>query len=80
MSDTCTCLKCGNSLGNLGGKQRGFQPNDGLAFLTRGHYGTTYFDPMDGSYLEIVICDRCIEVAENSGIVYRSPSPVQERD
>jgi hypothetical protein len=36
------------------------QPYDGLAFQSQGHYGSTVFDPMDGTYLEINICDECL--------------------
>ena len=39
---------------------KGFQPTHGLAFITYGHYGSTYFDPMNGDYLEICICDVCL--------------------
>lgn len=36
-------------------------PINGTAFRTYGHYGSTVFDPMDGSFLEIVICDNCLK-------------------
>jgi hypothetical protein len=36
-------------------------PIDGTAFRTYGHYGSTVFDPMDASYLEIVVCDPCLK-------------------
>ena len=35
-------------------------PIDGTAFRTYGHYGSTVFDPMDASYLEVVVCDPCL--------------------
>ena len=35
-------------------------PIGGTVFRTYGHYGSTVFDPMDGSYLEIVVCDDCL--------------------
>jgi hypothetical protein len=35
-------------------------PMGGLHFRTHGHYGSTIFDPMDGSYLDIAICDGCV--------------------
>lgn len=35
-------------------------PVDGTVFRTYGHYGSTVFDPMDASYLEIVVCDQCL--------------------
>jgi hypothetical protein len=36
-------------------------PIGGTAFRTYGHYGSTVFDPMDASFLEIVICDTCLK-------------------
>jgi len=36
-------------------------PINGTAFKTYGHYGSTVFDPMDGSYLDIVVCDSCLK-------------------
>lgn len=39
------------------------QPLDGLAFSTGGAYGTTLFDPMDGSTLEVNVCDPCLRKA-----------------
>jgi hypothetical protein len=40
-------------------------PIGGTAFRTYGHYGSTVFDPMDASYLEIVICDPCLKSRKN---------------
>jgi hypothetical protein len=40
-------------------------PIDGTAFRTYGHYGSTVFDPMDASYLEIVVCDPCLRSRKN---------------
>lgn len=39
------------------------QPYKATAFSTQGHYGSTFFDPMDGSHLEINICDECLNKA-----------------
>lgn len=36
-------------------------PIDGTVFRTYGHYGSTVFDPMDASYLEVVFCDPCLK-------------------
>ena len=41
---------------------------NGVAFASYGHYGTAYFDPMDGSKIEIVICDPCL--TENEECIY----------
>jgi hypothetical protein len=35
-------------------------PSDGCAFTSYGHYGSTVFDPMDGTFLELNICDKCL--------------------
>lgn len=66
----CECIKCSKAMNNIADK--GLQPSGGLAFSTRGHYGSTYFDPMDGTYLEIAICDECLREIEKAGYVYRS--------
>jgi len=36
-------------------------PIGGTVFRTYGHYGSTVFDPMDASYLDVVICDLCLD-------------------
>lgn len=36
-------------------------PLGGTVFRTYGHYGSSVFDPMDASYLDIVICDSCLK-------------------
>lgn len=69
---TPPCIVCGTKLGNVFGDDIPCphnQPSDGLAFSTRGHYGSTVFDPMDGSSLEINVCDPCLEKAIARGDV-----------
>lgn len=41
------------------------QPYKATTFITHGHYGSTFFDPMDSSYLEINVCDECLEKAKS---------------
>jgi hypothetical protein len=36
------------------------QPYRGTTFHTFGHYGSTVFDPNDGTILELNICDSCL--------------------
>jgi hypothetical protein len=36
-------------------------PLGGTVFRAYGNYGSTIFDPMDGSFIEIVICDSCLK-------------------
>lgn len=35
-------------------------PVDALHFRGHGHYGTTVFDPMYGTSLDICVCDSCL--------------------
>jgi len=63
---TIDCIVCGKELNNLqyemqNGKTVEVHPMNGLHFTTRGHYGSTIFDPMGtGEYLDVAICDVCI--------------------
>jgi hypothetical protein len=70
----CICLKCTKEMHNFA--ETGLQPSGGLAFMTRGHYGSTYFDPMDGTSLEIAVCDECIRSAVNTNIAYPAYKPI----
>jgi len=37
------------------------QPYAGTTFISYGHYGSTVFDPMNGTtFLELNICDECL--------------------
>lgn len=66
------CIVCKKPLENIQGPaldESENQPNDGLAFQSSGHYGTTVFDPMDGTHLEINVCDPCLVQAGKDGHV-----------
>jgi hypothetical protein len=72
----CQCIRCGKPMKNFIEDRRGLQPIGGLAFQTRGHYGSAYFDPMPEfggppDFLEIAVCDACVETAEREGIAFR---------
>lgn len=59
------CFKCGKVLENATRTSDGLamnqnQPSEGLAFKSYGAYGGTVFDPMDGHFLVINICDMCL--------------------
>lgn len=62
------CIVCGRVLRNVDVGSTN-QPYEGLAFEAHGHYGATKFDPMDGSYLELNICDPCLMDAQAQGRV-----------
>lgn len=71
MSDfKCICIACRKEMKNY--MSDGLQPDDGICFYSKGHYGSTVFDPMDGSYLEICVCDECLTKAASEGLVYRA--------
>jgi hypothetical protein len=62
-------------------------PDDGCAAIVYGNYGSTVFDPLNGSYLELNICDGCLVGAALKGrVLYhagrvrphlRNPTPWQ---
>lgn len=53
------CIACGKPLASVNpdGENHCY---DGLAFRSYGQYGSTSFDPMNGEYLEINLCDECL--------------------
>lgn len=55
-----SCIVCDKELESISSPN---QPHDGLEFVSSGHYGTTVFDPMDGSMLAINVCDSCLKKA-----------------
>lgn len=54
------CFKCDKSLPEVFEDRENNQPYGGTSFVSHGHYGSTIFDPMDGSFLELQICDDCL--------------------
>jgi len=69
------CIVCGKSLEAifptdlLGEDTTGgyVQPAGANTFRTSGTYGSTVFDPLDGSWLEINVCDPCVLAAQAAG-------------
>jgi len=59
------CIVCEKEVDNWDGaypeREPAVHPIDGTVFRTYGHYGSTVFDPMDGTYLDIVVCDECLK-------------------
>lgn len=76
-TDALACITCGRKLRNVTDDADN-QPSDGIAFNSHGHYGSTVFDPMDGTYLEFNICDPCVKTAGEWGrvLVGRDRRPV----
>lgn len=71
------CIVCKKPLDNV--TPAGVnQPSLGLAFQSHGHYGSIVFDPMNGSYLEINVCDPCLKQAGMEGrVLIGYPKPVE---
>lgn len=77
--DALPCIRCDKPLKNVDPEYTsGNQPYEGTAFTTYGHYGSTIFDPMDGTILEINICDECLKGLQGTGKVFhlRRAKPV----
>jgi hypothetical protein len=71
------CIACGRELHNVD-DMAGNQPYNGTAFTTHGHYGSTIYDPMDGHYLEINVCDACLALHPERALEGRDRRPVME--
>lgn len=71
------CIACGRKLVNVD-EDATNQPYNGTAFVTHGHYGSTAFDPLDGHYLEINICDLCLVLLSERVLEGRDRRPVME--
>lgn len=71
------CIVCKKELKNVFEGTTN-QPDEGLFFVSHGNYGSRVFDPMDGTFLEINVCDDCLVEAGEAGLVYsgRSRRPV----
>lgn len=75
---TLPCIVCGEKLKTVQGMEADDkvvnQPAHGLTFTAGGQYGCQVFDPMDGSTLEINICDDCMKKAAKKGRVIHNES------
>lgn len=66
--DALPCIHCDKPLKNVDPEYVSCnQPYEGTAFTTHGHYGSTIFDPMDGTYLELNVCDECLRGLQGTG-------------
>jgi hypothetical protein len=71
---TPPCIVCGRQMRSVVGRHHN-QPMDGLSFASHGSYGSTVFDPMNGSMLEINVCDPCVQLAAADGRVLHYQPP-----
>ena len=58
-----TCIVCGYQPEPAFDGCEHNQPYKATAFNTVGHYGSTVFDSFGEAYLEINICDECLNKA-----------------
>jgi hypothetical protein len=72
------CLVCKKGLVRVFDDAHQAQAEDGLFCETSGNYGSTFFDPMDGSELSFCVCDTCMKEACEAGrvVVDKSHRPV----
>ena len=78
MKISLPCIACGRELKQVFDEAATNQPYAGTAFRTHGHYGSTAYDPMDGHYLEINICDLCLVTHRDRVVEGRDRKPVME--
>lgn len=45
------------------------QPSKACTFESYGIFGSEVFDPMDGSYLILNVCDECLSAGQESGLI-----------
>lgn len=71
------CLVCGTQLECAFGDQGpSYIPYRGTLFLAHGNYGSTVFDPNffgGGPWLEIVICDLCLQLHADERVHFVTP-------
>lgn len=83
---TLPCIVCGAKLdpafSRTTANAEPNQPSEATSFHTGGHYGSTAFDPMDRTELEINVCDRCLIAAGHAGrvLLYGPPPSRPPRD
>lgn len=76
---TLPCFCCGGQLASAVPPEHDDrnQPSEGTAFTTAGHYGSGAFDPMDGSMLELNVCDGCLTANPSRVRLLRMARPVE---
>src|SRR5262245_53635627 len=78
MARCLQCIACGRTLIQVMVESDVNQPYVGTSFKSYGHYGSTAFDPMNGHYLEINVCDLCLIQHTDRVIEGRDRKPVME--
>lgn len=66
------CLVCRKGLIAIEASPDGEHPQDGVAFTTRGNYGSAVYDDAAGRQMHVNICDPCLEAAIAAGVTRES--------
>ena len=69
------CLICGAAVQRVD-RDSPTQPYGGTSFYSHGNYGSTVFDPFDGQYLHVIICDPCLTSRMEQVLMGRDSRPV----
>lgn len=79
MTEALPCIVCGRKLDRVDNMSDETSPYAGTNFSSSGHYGSTVFDPMDGSFIALNVCDPCLKAAGEQGRVVcgRTSRPVR---
>ena len=78
MARCLPCIACGRELTQVMKEAVSNQPWVGTAFKSYGHYGSTAFDPMNGHFIEINVCDLCLITHTERVNTGRDRKPVTE--
>lgn len=74
---TASCIVCDRALFNAFPGPKVAQPWGGVAFTTRGNYGSQVYD--GGSVLQIHVCDTCFKsAAKRSLVLVHTEQPIPQ--
>ena len=69
------CFVCGTVLRNVDTASDN-QPSAGTEFRTYGHYGSTFWDSLDGEELVLNVCDPCLRARTDRLAQHKRHLPV----
>lgn len=69
------CFVCGAVLRNVDTAADN-QPSEGTEFRTYGHYGSTFWDSLDGEELVLNVCDPCLRARTDRLAQHKRHLPV----
>lgn len=73
------CIVCAKALEDVGSGDVN-HASRANSFRASGQYGSTVYDPLDGTYLEINVCDDCLTAAgQNGRVLMGFPKPAPPR-